>query len=212
MRCSACKSWRGGKRGALKKSESTKKDKQHTVNLVRKPKQTQPAATVAVDCSNLLISGEDAFSPLPAGPNVNDESIEESTIDWENDSFDTVTCENNDECINLLQAEDDINNIGDGGTSNGKGEGYYCVHSFRDEMKEVEREHLNHDTDEIEHCVEADDDDAIACDEPNMVSSALPGAPNGWSPHSPPDDWNPTINSSMVQAYVGHKVMPLTSS
>jgi hypothetical protein len=81
MRCSACKSWRGGKRGALKKSESTKKDKQHTVDCGRKPKQTQPAATVAVDCSNLLISGEDAFRPLTAGPNVNDESNEERTID-----------------------------------------------------------------------------------------------------------------------------------
>jgi hypothetical protein len=57
MRCGACKSWKGGKRGALKKSESTKKDKQHTVNCGRKPKQTQPApATVAVDCSNLFIS------------------------------------------------------------------------------------------------------------------------------------------------------------
>jgi hypothetical protein len=96
MRCGACKSWRGDKRGALKKSESTKKDKQHTVNCGRKPKQTQPAATVPVDCSNLFISSEDALSPLTAVPNVNDESIEESTIDWENDSIDTVTRESND--------------------------------------------------------------------------------------------------------------------
>jgi hypothetical protein len=46
--------------------------------------------------------------------------FEESTIDWENDSIDTVTREANDEHIKLLQAEDEINNIGDGGTSNGK--------------------------------------------------------------------------------------------
>ena len=26
-------------------------------------------------------------------------------------------------------------------------------------------------------------------------SPLLPGAPNGWSPPSPPDNWNPTINS-----------------
>jgi hypothetical protein len=186
MRCSACKSWRGGKRGALKKSESFKKDKQHTVYCGRKPKQTQPAATVAVDCSNLFISSEDAFSPLTPVPNINDESIEVSTIDWENDSIDTVTRESNDECVKLLQAEDDINDIGDGGTSNGKGEGYDCVHSFQDGMKEVERERLDHDTDEIENCVQADDDDTIVCDEPNMVPSVLPGAPNGWSPASPP--------------------------
>ncbi len=111
-------------------------------------------------------------------------------IDWENDSIDTVTHESNDECIKLL-----INDIGDGGTSNGKGEGYDCVHSFQDGMKEVERERLDHDTYETEHCVEANDDDAIICDEPNMVPSALPGATNGWSPPSPPNNCIPTINS-----------------
>ncbi len=65
----------------MKKSESTKKDKQHADNCGREPKQTQPAATVAVDHSNLLFSSKDAFSPLTAGPNINAESIEESTID-----------------------------------------------------------------------------------------------------------------------------------
>jgi hypothetical protein len=54
-------------------------------------------------------------------------------------------------------------------------------------MKEVEKEHLDHDTDEIEHCVEADDNDAIVSDEPNMVPSALPGEPNNQmvGPHLP---------------------------
>jgi hypothetical protein len=98
--------------------------------VVGNQKKQKPAATVAVDCSNLFISGEDAFSHLTAVPNVNNESTEESTIDWENDSIDTVMRESNDECIKLLHAEDDINNIGDGGTSNGKGEGYDCVHPF----------------------------------------------------------------------------------
>jgi hypothetical protein len=36
-------------------------------------------------------------------------------------------------------------------------------------MKEVERDHLDHDTYEIKHCVEANYDDAFVCDEPNMV-------------------------------------------
>ncbi len=62
-------------------------------------------------------------------------------------------------------------------------------------MKEVERERLDHDTDKIKHCVEANDDNAIVCDEPNMVPSAFSGAPNGWSPTSPPNIWNPTLNS-----------------
>jgi hypothetical protein len=115
---------------ALKKLGSPKNNKQHSGNCGRKPKETKPAAMVAVDCSNLFVSSEDAFSPLTALPNINDESIEESTIDWENASLDTVMREGNDECITLLQAEDAINNIGDGGSSNGEGEGYDCVHSF----------------------------------------------------------------------------------
>jgi hypothetical protein len=56
----------------------------------------------------LFISSEGAFSPLTAVPNVNDESIEESTLDWENDSIDTVMHESNVERVKLLQAEDEI--------------------------------------------------------------------------------------------------------
>jgi hypothetical protein len=78
----------------------------------------------------LFISGEEAFSPLTTVPNVNNESIKESTIYWENACIDTVMHGSNDERIKLLQAEDDINDIDDGGTSNGEGEGYDCVHSF----------------------------------------------------------------------------------
>ncbi len=69
----------------------------------------------------------------------------------------------------------------------------------------MERECLDHDTDEIEHCVEANDDDAIVCDEPNMVPSALPGAPNGWSPPSPPDNWNPIGAHSLTAHYFNQK-------
>jgi hypothetical protein len=41
MRCGACKSWRGGKRGALKKSESTKKDQIIVVGNQNKHNQQQ---------------------------------------------------------------------------------------------------------------------------------------------------------------------------
>jgi hypothetical protein len=40
-------------------------------------------------------------------------------------------------------------------------------------MKKVKRECLDYDTDEIEHCVEAGDDDAIICDEPNIRGSFI---------------------------------------
>ncbi len=74
-RCGTCKSWRGGKRSALKKNESTKKNKQLPPNnRGRKLKQIQtpPAAAVAVDSSNLLIVEDDVLSPLTAVPNNND--------------------------------------------------------------------------------------------------------------------------------------------
>jgi hypothetical protein len=38
--------------------------------------------------------------------------------------------------------ENDANEIGDNGTSDAEGEGYECVVSFKDEMKEVELECL----------------------------------------------------------------------
>jgi hypothetical protein len=37
--------------------------------------------------------------------------------------------------------DDDTNEVGDGGTSDAEGEGYECVVSFKDGMKEVELEH-----------------------------------------------------------------------
>jgi hypothetical protein len=63
-------------------------------------------------------------------------------------------------------------------------------------MKEVEREHLEHDAQEIEHDVEVDEDDACVCEETNDVQSTLFGAPKGWSPPGQPEDWNPRVNSS----------------
>jgi len=99
--------------------------------------------------------------------------------------------------IKLLQDEDE-NEVGDGGDSDGEGDGYECVTSFREGMKEVEREHLDHDAQEIEHDVEVDDDDAAVCNnnKTNDVQSTLFGAPKGSSPPGQPEDWNPRVNSS----------------
>ncbi len=130
------------------------------------------------------------------------DSFEESTYDWENASSigeDTVARESNDERIKLLQDQDE-NEVGDGGDSDGEGDGYECVTSFREGMKEVEREHLEHDAQEIEHDVEVDDDDACVCEETNDVQCTLFGAPKGWSPPGQPEDWNPRVNSSRVRS------------
>ena len=53
----------------------------------------------------------------------------------------TVARETNDELIWMLD-DIDANEHGDGGTSDAEGEGYKCVISFKDGMKEVELERM----------------------------------------------------------------------
>ena len=91
--------------------------------------------------------------------------------------------------------ENDANEVGDGGTSDAEGNGYECVVSFQDRIKEVDSERLCFDAHEIESSVEVDDLNAIMCEVKDVTSeSTLFGAPPGWSPPGPPDDWNPTIH------------------
>ncbi len=49
------------------------------------------------------------------------------------------------------------NEHGDGGISDAEGEGYKCIVSFKDGMREVELERLRCDENEIESGVEVDD-------------------------------------------------------
>ncbi len=106
----------------------------------------------------------------------------------------TVAQETNDELIRMFD-DDNANEVGDGGTSDAEGEGYECVVSFKDGMKEVELERLCSDANEIESGVEVDDNDAFVCEvKDNTLNSNLYGAPPGWSAPSAPDDLNPTIN------------------
>ncbi len=91
--------------------------------------------------------------------------------------------------------DDNANEVGDGGTSDAEGEGYECVVSFKDGMKEVELEWLCFDANEIESGVEVDDNDAFVCEvKSNTSNSSLYGALPGWSAPSAPDDWNQTVN------------------
>jgi hypothetical protein len=80
------------------------------------------------------------------------------------------------------------NEIGDGGTSDAEGDGYKCVVSFKNGMKEVELKRLCYDVNEIESGVEDDDDNAFVCDVTDeSVQSRLYGAPPGWSPPCAPE-------------------------
>ncbi len=102
----------------------------------------------------------------------------------------------NDDLIQMLD-DVDANEIGDGGTSDAEGDGYECVISFKDGMKEVELELLCFDGNEIESGVEDDYNDAFVCEvKGDSVKSRLYGAPPGWSPLYALTDWTPTVNTN----------------
>ena len=91
--------------------------------------------------------------------------------------------------------DDNANEVGDGGTSDVEDEGYKCVVSFKDGMKDVELERWCFDANEIESGVEVDDNDAFVCEvKDNTSNSSLYGVPPGWSALSAPDDCNPNVN------------------
>ncbi len=170
----------------------------------RKSKSLTPIPGQDVDIplvvGGALVEGEATFSPLTRGLNANDSSlgpsIGMSSYDNATIGDNTVSQETNDELIRMLN-EKDANELGDGGTSDAEGEGYKCVVSFTDEMKEVELECLCCDANEIESGVEVDDNDAFVCEVKDHSShSRLYGAPPGWIPLSAPDDWNPTVNKN----------------
>jgi hypothetical protein len=72
----------------------------------------------------------------------------------------------------------DANEVGDGGTSDAEGDGYECVVSLKDGMKEVEFEHLCFDATKNESGVEVDDNDAFMCEVmEDIVQLGLDGAP-----------------------------------
>ncbi len=68
--------------------------------------------------------------------------------------------------------DDNANEIGDGGTTDAEGEGYKCVISFKDGIKEVEVEQSCFDANEIESGVEVDDNDAFVCEVKDNTSNS----------------------------------------
>ncbi len=102
------------------------------------------------------------MSPLTGGINANDSSIGPSigmsSYDDATIGDNSVSQDTNDELIQMLD-EIDANDIGDVGTSDAEGEGYKCVVSFKDGMKEVELELLCSDANQIESGVEVDNND-----------------------------------------------------
>ncbi len=99
-----------------------------------------PFVVGIVSCSPLTgINGNDSS----IGPSIGMSSYEDATI-----GNNTVAQDTNDDLIQRLD-DNDANEIGDGGTSDAEGDGYKCVVSFKDGMKEVEHKHLCYDANEI---------------------------------------------------------------
>jgi hypothetical protein len=147
-----------------------------------------PLVVCSVSCSQLT------------GNNANNSSIMKyiGMSSYEDATFgeDTVARDTNDELIPMLD-DNDANQIGDGGTSDAEGDGYKCVVSFKDVMKEVELEHLCFDVNEIESGVEVDDNYAFVCEvTDDSVQSRLYGALPGWSPPYAPADWSLMVNTN----------------
>ncbi len=147
-----------------------------------------PLVVGGVSCSPLTgISANDSS----IGPSIGMSSYEDATI-----GEDTVARDTNNDLIRMLN-DNDVNKIGDGGTSVAEGDGYKYVVSFKDGMKEMELECLCFDANEIESGVEVDDNDAFVCEvTDDTVQSRLYRAPPGWSPPYAPADWTPTLNTS----------------
>jgi hypothetical protein len=163
----------------------------------RKSKMLPPLPAQEVDVP--LVVGGLSCSPL-TGINANDSSIgpsigmssyEDATI-----GEDTVAQDTNDDLIRMLD-DVDANEIGNGGISDTGGDGYKCVISFKDGMKEVEIEHLWYNANEIESGVEVDYNDPFMCEVTgDSVQSRLYGALPGWSPPYAPADWTPTVSTN----------------
>ena len=87
--------------------------------------------------------------------------------------------------------------VGDGGDSDGDGEGFELKNDFRESMLLAMRDDLVHERDEIEDAVGDDDDNCIISSSrievgnPDNVepSAALLGAPEGWVVPGPPETW-----------------------
>jgi hypothetical protein len=116
----------------------------------RKSKTLPTAPTQEVDIS--LVVGGASSSPLTGGINANDSSIGPSigmsSYDDATIGDNTILRDTNDELIRMLN-DNDANEIGDGGTSDAEGEGYKCVVSFKDGMKEINLEHLCCDVNDL---------------------------------------------------------------
>jgi hypothetical protein len=147
----------------------------------RKSKSLTPIPGQDVDIplvvGGALVVGDTTFNPSTGGLNANKSSIGPSIgMNSHDDATigdNTVAQEMNDEMIQMLD-DNDANEVGDGSTSDAEDEGYECVVSFKDGMKEVELERLCFDANEIESGVEVDDNDAFVCEvKDNSSNSSL---------------------------------------
>jgi hypothetical protein len=210
-RCGTCKRWKGGKRSSSNKKDNQEQtvSKNKAKKWGRKSKTLPPIPAqeviIPLELGSALELGNATCSLLTGGVNANYSSIGPSigmsSYDDSTIGDNTVSQDTNDELVQILD-DIDANETGDGGTSDAECDGYECVHSFKNGMKEVELERLCFDANEIDSGVEVDDNDAFMCEVTDeSVQSRLYRVPPGWSTPCAPDDWNPTINRNKGSHY-----------
>ena len=146
-----------------------------------------PRALSEVAVPPRYASSADTMSPL-TGASIGTGDGESATDSLESLETDGV--------VRRIFAEDQAA-VGDGGDSDGDGEGFEVKNDFRESMLLAMRDDLVHERDEIEDAVGDDDDNCIISSSqievgnPDNVepSAALLGAHDGWVVPGPPDTW-----------------------
>ncbi len=150
--------------------DKEKKGGRKSKMLPHPPAQEVDVLLVVGGISCSLLTGINA-NDSPIGPSIGMSSYEDATI-----GEDTLAQDTNDDLIRMLN-DVDANEIGDGGTSDAKGDGYKCVIFSIDGMTEVKFECKCFDANEIESGVEVDNNDAFVCEvTDDGVQSRLYGA------------------------------------
>ena len=193
-RCGSCFSWKDGAR-ALKSKSTLPTKRKKTPHYPTKERKAQlskkPPRELTMNSGQSPSDIDSLVSACTAGTNSSLYDVfgmDSSQFDWGSGKHneDDILAARSEELVRKLD-HDDMNDDGDGGTSDAEGDGFDCVTSFLDGMHEADRERNLTDHNEIEDDAEGEE---FACvPDSSFVLTPLIGAPKGWLPPAPPETW-----------------------
>ena len=186
-RC-ACGAWKGGKRGNMKPRARKKKvnnvNVEGTANNKKRKGNDNDVPAVAGQEIALTPDGVQGTGLSPM-TNEDDTSITSSI-----GSTSTASVLQTEEAIRNMIAMDAIES-GDGGESDGEGDGFDICNGFAGACVDTFRDRQVNGYDEIEHAVVDDLENCVSTVPIAQATCTIEGAPTGWEPPSAPDDWSP---------------------